>query len=183
MARVSTHLILIGQADSQAHLAVLTLTDLTKSDLLAGWTEKQFPHVMLSPFTAVRRGILTSCSVKSSCEIKLPTRQLSMGKLSVRCFVTICSATDWGDFASETKLSHRLSETITTSIILISRNTNKMQMQDATRCWYFYWVIYDARIYDYQINYNKCYKEHLIIPQLRVTFSGFELKYSLQYYK
>ena len=52
---------------SRARLVDLTPTDLTKSDLLAGWTEKQFPHVMLSPFIAVRRGILTSCSAKSNC--------------------------------------------------------------------------------------------------------------------
>jgi hypothetical protein len=29
----------------------------------------------------------------------------------------------------------------------------------AASCWYFYWVIYDARIYDYEINKNKIYKD------------------------
>jgi len=58
---------LIGQVDTQAHLAVLTLTCLTNSGLIPGWTEKQFPHVMLSQFITVRRGILTSCSAKSNC--------------------------------------------------------------------------------------------------------------------
>lgn len=53
MSRDSTFLILNGQADTQAHLAVLKLTDLTSSDFLAGWSEMQFPHVTLSPLIAV----------------------------------------------------------------------------------------------------------------------------------
>jgi hypothetical protein len=45
----------MSQDDSQTHLAILTLTDLTASEILAGWSELQFPNGKLSPLIAVKQ--------------------------------------------------------------------------------------------------------------------------------
>jgi hypothetical protein len=51
----------------------------------------------------------------------------------------------------------------------LSRNTNKMQLWNnkfyykAASCWYFYWVIYDARIHEYQTKKEKLLTVNFIV--------------------